>query len=355
MRRIAVLILSLFLFMSCAVSEQVVATPFYEAPQQLVFTFLGDCTLGSTPLTREDKTSFISYVNRFGLDYPFSGVIDILKNDDLTIANLESVFYDYEANKADKTYNFRAETSWARMLPLSSIEVASLGNNHVGDYGEKGYLATIAALEENGVEYYGTTDYGDIAYVYEKGNIKIGFLAVYVTYWWLNNQVFIDALKRLDASGVDLLIVSMHAGVEYDIRHDVSQERMMNTFFKYGADMIIGHHPHVIQGIVRQEGKTCLYSLGNFAFGGNKALKSDACYIAQMTLSFDEEGTYLGHQLNILPCSPSSNGEYNDYRPVPVNGAAAEKIIKKIQYDTAFKIKPYIEGIGAVQDFIPAK
>lgn len=326
-----------------------------QAARQLTLTFLGDCTLGSTPLTRADKTSFISYIERCGLDYPFSGVIDILKNDDLTVANLESVFYDYEANRADKTYNFRAETAWARMLPLASIDLVSLGNNHIGDYGEKGYLSTIAALEANGVPYFGTNDYADIAYVYESGDIRIGFLAVYVTYWWLNNQVFIDALKRLEDMDLDLTIVCMHAGVEYDKRHDVSQERMMNTFFKYGADIIVGHHPHVIQGIVRRDGKSCLYSLGNFSFGGNKALKSDACYMAQITLSFDETGVYLGHQINIIPCSPSSNGEYNDYRPVPVTGRAAERVMEKIQYDTAFKLNPYVEGIGAIQDFIPAQ
>lgn len=352
-RRVLLLLLVLLTVMpaACAESEGV----FFDAPQQLTITFLGDCTLGSTPLTRGDKSSFVGYIGRYGLDYPFSGVADILKNDDLTVANLESVFYNEETYKAEKTYNFRAETSWARMLPLAGIEAVSLANNHIYDYGEAGYLSTVAALKENGVACFGTNSFDDTAYIYESGGIRVGFLAVYISYWRVNNGVFVAALKRLREMGADVIIVCMHAGVEYTLRHDENQERMMNAFFRNGADIIVGHHPHVVQGIVRSGGKSCLYSLGNFSFGGNKNLKSDACYIAQITLSFDENDAYLGHQINVIPCSPSSSEGYNDYRPVPVTGEAAERVMKKIQYDTAFRLNPYIEGIGAVQDFIPSQ
>ena len=135
--------------------------------------------------------------------------------------------------------------------------------------------------------------------------------------------------------------------------------------FAYDRPQVVGHHPHTVQGLRVENGKTTLWSLGNFVFGGNPSLnyKNPArnkllnieTFIAQITFSFDEDQRYLGQQINIIPCYTSGTAEYNNYQPVPVTGAEAEKVLSAIQVDSyPLHLKPYVEGVGAVQDFVPA-
>ncbi len=180
-----------------------------------------------------------------------------------------------------------------------------------------------------------------------------------------------EQLQALKAEGCSLLIACMHGGVEYDVRHEMNQEKLADQLIRYGAQIVVGHHPHTIQGIREQDGVCTLWSLGNFVFGGNSSIiitrpKSPNngkininTYIAQFTLFFDEHSVYLGHQLNIIPCYVTGTGENstNNYQPILVSGADAEKVLKAIQDDTTprkLRLNPYVEGVGAVQDFVPA-
>ena len=143
--------------------------------------------------------------------------------------------------------------------------------------------------------------------------------------------------------------------MEYDLRHDTNQEKMANAFIRYGADIIIGHHPHTIQGLRVENGRTTLWSMGNFSFGGNSQVRTLNTYLAQFTFSFDESNTYLGHQLNLIPAHVSGTTERNNYQPVLVTGKEADDVIRAIQYDVKrLKLRPYVEGVGALQDFVPA-
>ena len=142
------------------------------ADREIVVTFVGDCTLGSEEHERAKPTSFDSYVLNYGFDYPFSGVYSVIANDDLTVANLEGVFYNYEANKVSKTYNFRAPTEFAQILPLGSVEAVSLANNHTEDYGAQGIRSTVDALAEVGIPWFATTEYADDVYVYEVARLQ---------------------------------------------------------------------------------------------------------------------------------------------------------------------------------------
>ncbi len=372
MRRTFLLTLVLLFLCPQALAEGVAnqaAVPYYEAPKQIVVTFTGDCTLGNTPLQREGdqvegKRCFESYIEEFGVEYPFKNVRDIFLNDDLTVINLESTFYDYEANKANKTYNFRSPVSYADMLPVAGIDAASMGNNHMEDYGEPGFRSTVDALEARGVHWFGSNEYANGTYIFEKDGVKIGFVAAYISWWWGTGNAAIvrQDIADLRAQGCSLIVACLHGGVEYDLRHDKNQESMANKFIGYGADIVIGHHPHVLQGIRldRSTGITTLWSLGNFCFGGNpKFNKPEARYacIAQFTFSFDENGKYLGYQMNLIPAYTSGSAEYNNYQPCLVEGADAEKVLAAIQYDTPWKnltLNPYVPGVGALQDFVPA-
>lgn len=358
MRLIALVLIFTSLF-TCVYAQETPVT-FYEAPLQVTLTFTGDCTLGNTPLLRGRPAGFESYVEKNGIEYPFAHVADLFAQDDLTIINLEGTFHNSEEGVAKgKTYTFRSPTDYAQMLTLSSIEACYLGNNHVYDYGEEGYLSTTQTLDELGIAWFGTTEFGNTSYIYEKGNAKIGFVSIYISHWWQDGMAteMKETIRKLkEEDGCQVVIACLHGGVEYDKRHDKNQEKMADAFIRYGADLVVGNHPHVIQGLRVADGKTTLWSLGNFVFGGNKEVKSIRTYIARFTLSFDADGTYLGHQLNIIPAHMSGTKEYNNYQPILIEDEKeAGKILEAIQYDVKkLKLKPWQPGIGALQEFVPA-
>lgn len=357
--RLITLLMAFLLLFSIAVAEETPVT-LYEAPLQITLTFTGDCTLGNTPLLRGRPAGFENHVEENGIDYPFAHAAELFSQDDLTIINLEGTFHDSEEGVAKgKTYTFRSPTAYARMLPQASVEVCYLGNNHVYDYGEPGYLSTTKALEENGIRWFGSTEFGNETFIYEKGNAKIGFVSIYISHWWqdgMGNEMKETVRRLKEEEGCQVVIACIHGGVEYDKRHDKNQEKMADAFIRYGADIVVGNHPHVIQGLRVENGKTTLWSLGNFVFGGNKEVKSIRTYIARFTLSFDENGTYLGHQLNIIPAHMSGSKEKNNYQPVLIQDEKeAGKILEAIQYDVKkLKLKPWQPGIGALQEFVPA-
>lgn len=371
MARLACLLAVLTLLVSAAPPVRA-TTAYYDAPKQITVTFTGDCTLGCDPRERGQKTGFEAYIEAYGYEYPFEKVKQFFEDDDLTVINLEGVFYDIEANRADKTYTFRGPTDYARILPLSSIEACSIGNNHILDYGKAGLEATIKALENENVAWFGTTEYCNGSYTFEKDGVKIGFVSVYISDWWTPGTptVIKEDMDALRESGCSLVIACMHGGVEYDYKHELNQEKMADRLIAYGADVVVGSHPHTIQGIREENGACTLWSLGNFAFGGNSKVDISRkrspnygkinvnTFIAQFTFSFDENGRYLGHQLNIIPCYTTGTGDdNNNYQPIPVTGKDAEKVIKAIQDDTPFRrltLNPYEEGVGALQEFVPA-
>ncbi len=340
--------------------------PYREAPVQIVVSFTGDCTLGCTPDQRMNpRTSFEGYVAREGMAYPFAEVREIFENDDLTVINLESVFQDDDSCRADKTYNFRAPQSYAEMLPLGGVDAVSFANNHTMDYSAKGFLSTLEALEKVNIPWFGASETACSTYIFEKDGVKIGFVSTYISdYFRTEGKLVTKCFDELNAAGCNLIVGCIHGGVEYDTLHDEAMERTANGFIRRGADVVICHHPHTLQGIRVENGRTTLWSLGNFVFGGNPEIRVNhagesviSTMIAQFTFSFDENGKYLGHQLNVIPCHMSGHTGYNDYQPHPVSGQDAERVIQALQRDAqpyGLKVRPYVEGVGALQPFVPA-
>jgi poly-gamma-glutamate synthesis protein (capsule biosynthesis protein) len=153
-----------------------------------------------------------------------------------------------------------------------------------------------------------------------------------------------------------VIVASLHAGMEYRPTHGSLQEKYGNTLRSLGANIIIGNHPHVPQGIKIQDGVTQLYSLGNASFGGNtgvdEAVHCMESFMAQFELTF-EDGVYKGHRLTIWPIHISGASPENNYQPVLVSGGEAEAVMKRIQKDTRLTLSPYVESKGAVQPFVP--
>jgi len=325
-----------------------------ENGKSILLTFTGDCTLGSEDRLQEKSYSFHTYISQYGYGYPFAKTKQLFEQDDLTIVNLENVFYDAETGKAKKTYNFRGPSDYVRILTEGSVEVAFLGNNHILDYGKAGADSTIQALETHGIAWFGTNEGLNSVHIYEKDGIRIGFIGGYASHWIINREDLTASMEELNRAGCNAIVAVMHGGAEYSVMRDKYQQRMASWLARNGADVIIGHHPHVVQGMDIIEDVSVIYSLGNFSFGGNRELRAQYALVARVELRFDEHLVYQGHQINLIPVSPSGTPEINNYQPVILSGQAALKTMALAQRDTAFRLAPYLEGIGALQPFIPA-
>ncbi len=329
--------------------------------QKVLLSFLGDCALGCNEIDHGKRKSLDSYVARYGYGYCFEKVRYILEQDDLTVGNLECVLSDTPDGldgKTRKAYNFRADEDYVSILTEGSVEAMNVANNHIGDYGQPGFDATVRVLGDHGIAWFGSTGLGGQCHVFEKGNVRIGLVGSYVNYYWRHTEEMQAMFTRLrEEENCQVIIGVIHAGVEYDKRHDYNQTKIARRFIRWGADIVIGHHPHVLQGFTMLEDAPVYYSLGNFVFAGNFDVKTQYTVIMQLALSFAEDGTYLGSRANFIPCQLSEHREINYYQPFPVTGADAQRAIRQMQYDTRdpWRIRDYQENIGAMQDFIPAR
>nr|MDR1438579.1 CapA family protein [Clostridiales bacterium] len=307
-------------------------TPTPPPPEPIVLTIsaVGDCTIGY------DET--FGYENRFdkvykdsGYDpkYFFSNALGILGSDDLTIANLETTFTT-ATKKADKAYRFKGDPSYARILEEGGVDAVNIANNHMYDYLQKGFDDTVATLEGSSVEYFGY----DRRVVMDVKGIRVGLAGFHIGGggWSGRKQAIADALAELRQSA-DLVIVSFHWGIEGKYAPSADQVSLA-TFCAYnGADLILGHHTHTLQGVGSVNGKAIAYSLGNFCFGGNRNPKDKDTMIFQQSFEFDGATKKLARSLepNIIPASVSSVANRNDYRPTPLDGQEAERVMEKIQ------------------------
>ena len=329
--------------------------PLSALGETVTITFLGDCTIGGEDRVREEPTSFDAYLMEHGYDYFFREVQSIIAHDDLTIANLEGCFIDFSSGAMEKTYNFRGPKHFVNVLTESSIEAVSFANNHCMDYGFDGFNHTTRTLDEANLPWFATNDAAEKSWIYENGNVRIGFVSMELYYWYYKHRTMLkNQVEALNAAGCQMVIAVVHGGEEYNPKHWRVQEQFAEAVIGYGADLVIGHHPHVLQGINVMDGRTVCYSLGNFVFGGNAKVRAPYTAMFQFELSFAESGEYMGHQLTIIPALPSGNKEQNNYQPVLATGDDALKVMSQIQHDTPFKLSPYVEGVGAIPPFVPA-
>ncbi len=344
MRRITAIFLLLMLLPLHALADQTVT-----------LTFLGDCTIGGEDRLRQFDYSFDAYLEENGYAYFFDQVQSVLSKDDLTVANLEGVFINWSNTAVEKTYNFRGPTHYVSVLTQGSVEAVNISNNHILDYGYDGVRHTTNTLDAAGLPWFGSNQVTEKTWIWQKDNVKIGFVGMELSYWYYKHRNLLRSqVEALKSDGCQVVIGVMHGGVEYRKRHLRNQKDFAYAMLDYGVDIVIGHHPHVLQGIEVKDGRTICYSIGNFVFGGNAAIRAPYTAMFQFTLHFTDDGAYLGHQLNIIPALPSGERDFNNYQPVLASGEDAEAVLAQIQYDTPFPLKPYVEDVGAMQDFVPA-
>ena len=300
------------------------------APVSLTVSVVGDCTLG-TDENFDYDTSLNAYYENYGADYFFSNVKSIFSADDLTIANFEGTLTDSE-DREDKEYAFKAPAEYAGILTSGSVEAVNTANNHSHDYGNQGYEDTISALDSAGILNFGY----DKTLVTEVKGIKVGLVGIYELKDHLERKEQLKQnIAKVKAEGAQITIVIFHWGNEKEEVPDSNQTTLAHLAIDEGADLVCGHHPHVLHGIEEYKAKNIVYSLGNFCFGGNQYPSDMDTMIFQQTFTVDQNGVKADNVTNIIPCSVSSDSDYNNYQPTPAEGDEAARILNKIQERTA--------------------
>lgn len=295
-------------------------------PVSLTLSVVGDCTLGTDEYFDYD-TSLNAYYENYGADYFMANVKSIFSKDDLTIANFEGTLTE-STEREDKQFAFKAPASYANILTAGFVEAVNTANNHSHDYGEESFNDTLKALDTANILHFG---YDETAVTEVKG-VKVGLVGIYELNDHLGREEQLKQnIAKVKQDGAQLIVVIFHWGNEKEEVPDENQKTLGHLAIDEGADLVCGHHPHVLQGIEEYKGKNIVYSLGNFCFGGNAYPSDMDTIIFQQTFTIDQNGVKDDNVTNIIPCSISSDSDYNNYQPTPAEGEEATRIMQKIQ------------------------
>lgn len=273
MKHILVVIVLMVGLVSCAVKQEILigGKPQRVERESVVINFAGDVRLDGYTKQKFDEN---------GYEYPFERIKGILSMGDINCVNLETVV-SLKGDPIKKKFRFRAEPEALNALTVSEIRMVSIANNHSGDYGDEAFLDTLYNLERAGIRHIGggvnLNDARKPVVVDVKGR-KIAFLAFANTLpreQWAGKEkpgivpAFLEYIKRdveAAAATADFVFVIYHGGDERSYYPKQVQKDIAYTAIDSGADVVIGHHPHVLQGMEIYKNRLIGYSLGNFLF-----------------------------------------------------------------------------------------
>lgn len=298
----------------------------------ITLTFGGDVVLGGRESYYGLPEGLPSYLDVYGMSWPFSSLGEIFLHDDATIVNLECVLKD-DGNGEDvsKAWRFRGLSRYAEALTKGGIDLVNLANNHTIDYGEEGYASTLLALKKKAAAFG-----NGINTVLEIRGTAFGFGGCRETSYRSDPDIIRKDIAELREMGAEYIIYQCHWGTEYDGHHNVLQEAMARACQRAGADLVIGHHPHVVQGIDWIDDMPVIYSLGNLMFGGTIRLTTYDGMLVQLIYYPHRENNRT--ELKLIPILTSSSWEkkINDYQPTTAAGSDAARVLEKVQQDTGF-------------------
>lgn len=289
-------------------------------------TAVGDCTLGGS-VGSASYTRFQTAVEEKGVDYFFENVRSIFEGDDITLVNFEGTLTTATKKRENRAFNFKGGMENVGILTGSSVEVCTVANNHAYDFLQQGFDDTVNTLQENGIEVCG---FG-LTSVMNVNGVDVGFLGF--TEWDFTEAQIVEAIEAM-RDQCDVLVVSMHWGVEKQYSTTDTQRQLAHAAVDAGADLVIGHHPHVVGGIENYNGVQIVYSLGNFCFGGNAHPYDTDAFIYQQTFVMGTDGV-ASASAKIYPVSVSSSRVNNDFQPTLLTGEDANRVLKKIAQNSA--------------------
>lgn len=322
------------------VTEEIsVETPVRE-PAEVVISLAGDCSFGKLSVHSYERT-FNDYFDKYGAGYFFQNVKSLFEADDLTLVNFEGVLTESQ-DIQEKQYNIKGKPEYKAVLTEGSVEAVSFGNNHRFDYGQQGVDDTIAAFNDVNVVYAYDENVG--IYVTDSG-IRIGIVSVNEVYDEKQVEVYLEnGIANLKGC-TDLILACCHWGEETHHYPEEYQVELGRKCIDWGADLVVGCHPHVLQGIDYYNGKYIIYSLGNFSFGGHKNPKDKNAMIVQATANFDGEKVAGELQLKVIPCRISSKDKSNDYCPTIAEGERRTEILGLVnKYSADFPVSVAEDG-----------
>ncbi|TCZ74257.1 CapA family protein [Paenibacillus albiflavus] len=331
------------------VKPETTETPTSEQNQgSVTMTFVGDVMMS-------DKVEGI--LKKEGYDYPYTYVRKYFEQADFSIANLETPVTS-NGTKQDKLYSYQSSPEALPPLAAAGIDLVNLANNHSMDRGPDGLLDTLKHLDEAGIKHIGAGHDIDEAYqhaILEKNGVKIAFIGlnhIIPNESWKATasrpgmtQIYTpkdaeDAIKRAKADA-DVVVVFAHWGEEREDMPVKYQKDLARRFIDAGADLIVGSHPHVLQGFEQYKGKWIAYSLGNFIFTTNKVAKTHESAILQVTVNKAGEA-----ELSIVPV-------LTQYAlPKPLTGDKADQLLKRI---SSISIDATVELLGDGTGKVTAK
>jgi poly-gamma-glutamate capsule biosynthesis protein CapA/YwtB (metallophosphatase superfamily) len=291
-----------------------------KSPPLIVLSFVGDMLLSE---------GVGSAARIHGVEYLLEGVSGYFQYDDLTIGNLECAVA-HSGQPAPKEFTFRADPRWLPGVRSSGVDALSLANNHTLDYGREALLETIQNLRQNGIVFFGAGLNAESAYapVYvERRGRSIALIGAsrvlpYTSWYALNSRPGIASAYdpallleeiRAAAAVADIVAVYLHWGVELARWPEPYQRSLGAMCIDAGADIVVGSHPHVLQGVEFHNGRPIVYSLGNFLFNDNSW---------RPTMIF--QAAFLGDSLasmRIIPCHTVN------YGPVPTSDDCARQAV----------------------------
>ena len=286
----------------------------------------GDCSLGALQI-HGYSGSFHDFYDTYGEAYFFENFKEIFEADDLTLVNLEGVLTT-STNRVEKRFNIKGKPEYTGIMTSSSIEAVSLGNNHTSDYGPESLEDTKNALDEAGILY----AYNDIiSYYTTEDGIVVAMVSTSVTASGSTNQKYVlNGVTEARNQGADIVIACCHWGIETEHYPTEYQQSLGHQLIDAGADLVIGNHPHVLQGIEEYNGKIICYSLGNFSFGGNRNPSDKNTAVYQQTFTFVDGVLQTDITAKIIPSRISGHDGYNDFQPKVATGEQAANIISKM-------------------------
>lgn len=303
------------------------------AQDSVTISFAGDCTLGSY---KGSANTFAKYWDPQNPGYYFQNVRNIFAKDDITFVNLEGPLTDHPQELV-KSFSMRGEPEYAEILKSGSVEVVNLSNNHIYDCGQIGFEDTVRTCQNNKIMPAGE---GYIAR-YQVNGITVCFLGY--KGWQdtsaLRDQISNDIRTCKEENKADLVCVEFHWGEERVYTPNNTQKNLAHFTIDSGADIVVGAHPHVLQGIEKYNGHLIAYSLGNFCFGGNSNPSDKDTMILQT--KFDKAGNLIFY--DIIPCTISSVDKTNDFCPTPQNAERGNQILARIKnYSSVFSESGYV-------------
>ena len=303
----------------------------YQAGLDTSFTItaIGDCTLG-TDSDFDTSTNFVTKYNDTSEGYFFQNVAPVLGADDLTIGNFEGTLT--ESNDIQqKAFNFKAPASYAGILKAGSVEAVNVANNHSFDYGQQGFDDTKKNLTAANITNFGY----DRTATYEVNGIKVGLFGICQLDGADKATTLTQSdIKSLQDEGCQLIIGMFHWGIEGENVPESEQVSLAHAAIDAGCDLVIGGHPHVLQGVEYYKNRYICYSMGNFCFGGNTHPTDFDTMMYQQTFTFKDGQLVMDDatraQVDIIPCSVSSSSSINNYQPTPLTGERGSAVVSKL-------------------------